>query len=240
MGAYQTLDLVDTFAAYSASISRCVCLVVDPDAAAAGAGGACLRAVKLSDAFLAAHRKAGGSAAGLGAAALAAAGVTWRDVFVELPVAVHASPLALALARSMLDGPSASSGAALDAGDAARLALGAPPSATRTVEHVADCLDDLGAEAARLSQYHRALLRAQQAAAAFAAKRRQENAARRAAGEPPLPEEDPTIGRPPAEPSPVDGFLITAQVAACCDRLGAVAGGALEKLAMFEALERAG
>lgn len=232
MGAYHTLDLVDTFAAYSASIARCVCLVVDADAAAAGAGGAALRAVKLSDAFLAAHRKAGGSAASLGSAALKAARVTWRDVFVELPVTVHASPLALALSRSML--PSS----AIDAGDAERLALGPSPATARVVAHVADCLDDLGAEAGRVAQYHRALARAQQAAAAFAAKRRQENAARRAAGEPPLPEEDPTA-RAPAEPSPVDGFLVTAQVAACCDRLGAAAAGALEKLAVFEALEKA-
>ena len=237
MGAYHTLDLVDTFAAYSASIARCVCVVVDADAAAAGAGGAALRAVKLSDAFLAAHRKAGGSAASLGSAALKAARVTWRDVFVELPVTIHSSPLALALAATLFPAI-ASPSTTIDAGDAERLALGPCPATARTVAHVSDCLDDLGAEAGRVSQYHRALARAQQAAAAFAAKRRQENAARRAAGEPPLPEEDPTA-RAPAEPSPVDGFLVTAQVAACCDRLGAAAAGALEKLAMFEALEKA-
>ena len=231
MGTYQTLDLIDTFASYSSSIPRAACLVVDPDAARAGHPRA-VRAVKLSEAYLAAHRRAGGAAA-LGAAALKEAGVGWRDVFEEVPLSVRNSPLAVALARSVLGGAGA------DEGDADRLALGAPRDAGRAVEHAADCLDDLGAEAQRLSYYHRALARSQQAAAAFAAKRRAEYAARRAAGEPPLPEEDAAAGKPPPEPSPVDGYCVTAQIDTCCDRLGAGAVGALEKLALFDALERA-
>ena len=111
----------------------------------------------------------------------------------------------------------------------------------RCAEYLSDCLDDLGAEAQRLSYYHRSLARAQQQAAAAQARRRQENAARRAAGEPLLPEEDETTAlKAPPEPSPLDGFLVTSQIAGYCERLGAGASGTLRKLAMLEGLERAG
>mgnify|MGYP006950528899 CR=1 FL=1 len=78
-------------------------------------------------------------------------------------------------------------------------------------------------------------------AAAAQARRRQENAARRAAGEPLLPEEDEAgAAKAPPEPSPLDGYLVTSQIAGYCERLGAGASGTLRKLAMLEGLERAG
>ena len=231
-GAWGSVDLVDTFAAYCESIPRCVCLVFDPEAPPGTARA--LRAVRLKPAFLEA-RRAAGSCAALGAAALKAAGTGWADVFEELPVSIVTRPLGAALlARALGPRP------ALDEADGDRLAL-APGAATgRTLDHLGDCLDDLGAECGRVSHYHRAVARQQQAAAAFAARRRQENAARRLAGEPPLPEEDPALARAIPEPSPLDGFLATAQIAAYCDALGAGAAGALEKLELLEGLAGVG
>ena len=242
-----------------------------------GGGLSGIKAVKLKESFVAAHRTAGSSAA-LGAAALKAAKVSWRDVFEQVPVSVRNSPLAVALARSIL--PAASVAGTLgDEGDAERLDLAAGPASAsaavsaaaaaaagaaapsssaaanaaganavggmaslgRCAEYLSDCLDDLGAEAQRLSFYHRALARAQQQAAAAQARRRQENAARRAAGEPLLPEEDEAgAAKAPPEPSPLDGYLVTSQIAGYCERLGAGASGTLRKLAMLEGLERAG
>ena len=231
-GAWASADLVDTFAAYCDSIPRCVCLVFDPEAPPGAARA--LRAVRLRPAFLEA-RRAAGSCGALGAAALKASGTAWGDVFDELPVSITTRPLGAALlARALGPRP------ALDEADAERLVL-APGAATgRTLDALGDCLDDLGAESARVSHYHRSVARQQQAAAAFAARRRQENAARRLAGEPPLPEEDPSLGKPVSEPTPLDGFLVTAQVAAYCDALSAGAAGALEKLELLEGLARAG
>lgn len=245
----------------------------------AGGGLSGLKAVKLKDSFVAAHRSAG-SASALGAAALKAAKVSWRDVFEEVPVSVRNSPLAVALSRSILPAASiagtlgdegdaerldlaagpASASAAVSAAAAAAAAGAAPPPSSRAslnaaganlvggmaslgrcAEYLSDCLDDLGAEAQRLSYYHRSLARAQQQAAAAQARRRQENAARRAAGEPLLPEEDETtVLKAPPEPSPLDGYLVTSQIAGYCERLGAGASGTLRKLSMLEGLERAG
>ena len=36
LGAFQTAELADTFAAYASTIRRAVCIVVDPDAARGG------------------------------------------------------------------------------------------------------------------------------------------------------------------------------------------------------------
>ncbi len=231
-GAWGSVDLVDTFAAYTESIPRCVCLVFDPEAPPGTARS--LRAVRLRPAFLEA-RRAAGSCAALGAAALKAAGTAWGDVFDELPVSIITRPLGAALLRTAL-GPRP----ALDEADADRLALAAGAATGRTLDHLGDCLDDLAAESSRVSHYHRSVARQQQAAAAFAARRRQENAARRLAGEPPLPEEDPALAKAVPEPSPLDGFLVTAQVSAYCDTLAAGAAGALEKLELLEGLLRAG
>ncbi len=50
---------------------------------------------------------------------------------------------------------------------------------------------------------------------------RSENAARKTAGEEPLPEEDPSnpVFKPVPEPSRLDSFLITNQVANYCNQI---------------------
>jgi translation initiation factor 3 subunit H len=68
------------------------------------------------------------------------AAVSWRDVFVEVPIKVHNSSLAQALIADI--NPAAGATAA----DLERLNLGSAPYISKTMTGLIDCLDDLVAE----------------------------------------------------------------------------------------------
>lgn len=50
LGAYQTVELIDTFVNYHETIKKCVCLVYDPQRSARGQLG--LKALRLRDSFI--------------------------------------------------------------------------------------------------------------------------------------------------------------------------------------------
>ena len=77
-----------------------------------------------------------------------------------------------------------------------------------------------------------------QTVASWLQKRRQENQARRAAGEELLPEEDPTVMKPVPELSLLDNYLVSNQMSTHCDQLNIASTQALQKLYVFEALQR--
>jgi translation initiation factor 3 subunit H len=226
-GAFQAVEVVDTFVSYLESLERCVCVVYDAAAAAAGSLG--VRAVRLSEPFVAAYKAGKLTAEGVREGML-----TWRDVFVEVPVTVRNSPMAAALAAELAP-PAPASALDLD-----RLALDAGPALSRGLTALSDCLDDLAGEQGKLSYHHAALRRHSQAVAAWKLARRQENQARRAAGEELLTEEPPEGEfKKPAEPSQLDGMLLSAQMAAYAGQVRATAGRAVQKLALLQGLQKA-
>ncbi|XP_047975806.1 eukaryotic translation initiation factor 3 subunit H-like isoform X2 [Salvia hispanica] len=86
--------------------------------------------------------------------------------------------------------------------------------------------------------YYRNLSRQEAQKQAWLQKRRAENAARKNAGEEPLPEEDPTnpLFKPIPEPSRLDSFLITNQIANYCNQINGVAGQSFSRLYLMKAL----
>lgn len=98
-------------------------------------------------------------------------------MFVEVPVKIHNSSLAQALVADLDPAPR------ITAPDLERLDLGSAAYLTKTMSQLIEGIDDVLAEAQKVSLYHRNLARQQQHMAQWLAKRRQENAARRAAGE---------------------------------------------------------
>lgn len=229
-GSYQAAEIVETFASYSETLERCVCLVYD--SAAAVAGEPSLKAVRLGDAFLRTFKKGP-----LTAAAVRAAGLGWRDVFAEVPVVVRANALAKALALELRGAAPARATAALDP---ALLDLAAAPALERDLDLLSDCLDDVLSEQAKLGQHAAAARRTAAAAAQFRLHRRQENAQRRAAGEEPLPE-DPPEGqfKAPQEPSQLDVMLLGNQIHAYSTHLDDAASLAIERLAVAQGLQNA-
>lgn len=228
MGSYHSLDLIETFISYQESINRCIAIVVDPAAFASGTPA--LKAIRLKESFMEVYKARG--AAGLTAEKLKAAGIGWRDCFQEIPVSIQNSALVSALMAQV-----APVVPGTGEGDYGRLGLTMAQPLGRTTEFLSDALDDLQAEAAKVSFYHRASARQQQQQAAWTQKRRQENMARRAAGEEPLPEEDNNLFKPIPEPSQLDNVLLSNQMAAYADAVNGIGGAGLQKLFLMNSLQ---
>ncbi|EFN54737.1 hypothetical protein CHLNCDRAFT_24150 [Chlorella variabilis] len=226
-GSFQVVEIIETFVSYMESLDRCVCIVYDITAAAGGALG--LKAIRLSEAFVEAYRE--GS---LTIEKIRAKGLSWRDMFVEIPITVHNSTMAAALAAEI-----APSSAATTL-DCERLNLGVAPLLEKNLEYLNDCLDDLMVEQGKLSMHQNQLRRQQQAIAQFKMQRRQENMARRAAGEEPLSEEPPEgMFKPVAEPNQLDNMLLSNQMASYCQHINSATQQALSKLTLMEGLQNA-
>jgi translation initiation factor 3 subunit H len=54
-GSFQVVEIIETFISYMESLERCVCIVYDITAAAGGTLG--LKAIRLSEPFVAAYRE---------------------------------------------------------------------------------------------------------------------------------------------------------------------------------------
>ena len=226
-GSYQVVEIIDIFITYLENLERCICIVYDVTAGDSGVPG--VKAIRLSDSFVNAYRE--GS---LTIEKIRSKGLSWRDVFVEIPITIHNSPMAVAL-MAEIQGPSGFSQLDYD-----RLGLGVAPVLEKNLEFLNDCLDDLVGEQNKLSSYHSQLRRYQQQVGQWKLTRRQENQARRAAGEEPL-SEDPPEGefRKPSEPSQLDNMLLSNQTHAYTAHINAAAAQAVEKLVLVEKLQKA-
>jgi translation initiation factor 3 subunit H len=74
--------------------------------------------------------------------------VSWRDVFVEVPIKVHNSSLAQALIADINPAVGAT------AADLERLNLGSAPYISKTMGNLIDCLDDLVGEQQKVGHKH--------------------------------------------------------------------------------------
>ena len=97
MGVYQAEELITTYLSYQESIKRCICIVYDP--VGMGSGRLPLRAVTLKEAFAEAAKKEG--VLSLTFEKLRAKGVSRKDIFEEIPITLHNSPLAAAMATAL-------------------------------------------------------------------------------------------------------------------------------------------
>lgn len=104
VGSFQTNELIETFVSYHETIRRCVCIVYDTTSSGINA----FRAIRLREAFVKAFKDQA-----LTAEKLAKAGITFRDVFEEIPIKVHNSPLVRALLAE-IEPPSTSAATAKD------------------------------------------------------------------------------------------------------------------------------
>uniref|UniRef100_A0A7S0X132 Eukaryotic translation initiation factor 3 subunit H n=1 Tax=Chlamydomonas leiostraca TaxID=1034604 RepID=A0A7S0X132_9CHLO len=226
MGTFQTAELIETFVNYHENIKKCVCIIYDPQRSQRGA--LALRAIRLKDSFIELYKQDKMTAKELREAA-----ISWKDVFVDIPIKVANSSLTQALIAE-LEPDNVST-----AGDVDRLNLSVQPFLEKNIQSLIDCVDDMINEQQKVTMYHKNVARQAQQQAAWLAKRRQENQARRAAGEELLPEEDPTLFKPMPEPSLLDTYLITSQISTYADQLNLAATQTLEKLYVVESLQKA-
>ncbi|KAK9866989.1 hypothetical protein WJX84_005064 [Apatococcus fuscideae] len=228
MGVYQAEELITTYLSYQESIKRCICIVYDP--VGMGSGRLPLRAVTLKEAFAEAAKKEG--VLSLTFEKLRAKGVSRKDIFEEIPITLHNSPLAAAMATALEPEMTAAQS------DTERLSLSVAPKLESNLSLLNACLDDVFLEQQTVSQYARALAWQQQQQAQWLQRRRQENAGRRANGEEPLPEEDPNQFKPIKEPPAIDGFLVFNQLNQVCNQLNGITAQGLQKVALLQGFQR--
>lgn len=225
MGTFQTVELIETFVNYHENIKKCVCLIYD--AQKSNRGGLALKAIRLKDSFIEVFKE--GKVAGKD---LREANVTWKEVFVEIPIKVHNSLLTQALISELQPDSIATQG------DFDRLNLSVAPFLERNVESLMECVDDVMNEQQKVTQYHKNVARQAQAQATWLQKRKQENQARRTAGEELLPEEDPTLFKPIPEPSMLDSYLVVNQLSTYCEQMNSACNLTLEKLYIAAGLQK--
>mmetsp|Transcript_10004 Transcript_10004/g.32433 ORF Transcript_10004/g.32433 Transcript_10004/m.32433 type:complete len:329 (+) Transcript_10004:34-1020(+) len=224
MGSFQTVELIETFLNYQESIKHCVCIIYDPVRSQQGVLS--LKALKLRDNFMEVYK---GST--FTEAALKKAGLSWTDVFQEIPVTITNSPLSTAM-MAEIQSESMSTQADFD-----RMSLSTNPFMEKNLEFLIECMDDLAVEQQKMVFYQRNLQRYGQQQAQWQQKRRVENATRKANGDEPLPEEDPSL-KAPTEPSKLDSFLITNQISNYCGQIKDFSSQSLQKLYLMEGLHQ--
>ncbi|KAL1561354.1 Eukaryotic translation initiation factor 3 subunit H [Salvia divinorum] len=224
-GSFQTVELIETFMNYQENIRRCVCIIYDPSRA--NQGVLALKALKLSDTFMELYRTNT-----FKGEKLREKNLSFVDIFEEIPIKVSNSALISAFMNELeADTP-------VTQCDYDRLQLSTSPILERNVEFLIECMDDLSMEQQKFQFYYRNLSRQEAQKQAWLQKRRAENVARKNAGEESLPEEDPTnpIFKPIPEPSRLDSFLVTNQIANYCNQINGVAGQSFSRLYLMKAL----
>ena len=81
LGTFQTLEFIETFVNYHENIKKCVCLIYDPQRSQRGS--LALRAIRLKDGFIEQFKQDK-----LTGKELREANVSWKDVFVDIPIKV--------------------------------------------------------------------------------------------------------------------------------------------------------
>ncbi|KAL6571312.1 Eukaryotic translation initiation factor 3 subunit H [Orobanche hederae] len=209
------------------NIRRCVCIIYDPSRS--NQGVLSLKALKLSDSFMELYRSNNFTGE-----KLREKNLSWVEIFEEIPIKVSNSALISAFMTELeADTP-------ITQCDSERLQFSTSPFLESNVEFLIECMDDLSMEQQKFQYYYRNLSRQQAQQQTWLQKRRAENLARKNSGEEPLPEEDPSnpIFKPIPEPSRLDSFLITNQIANYCNQINGSCWTKLEQTLSHEGSSR--
>eukprot|EP00218_Dolichomastix_sp_CCMP3274_P013735 CAMPEP_0170143702 /NCGR_PEP_ID=MMETSP0033_2-20121228/12600_1 /TAXON_ID=195969 /ORGANISM="Dolichomastix tenuilepis, Strain CCMP3274" /LENGTH=337 /DNA_ID=CAMNT_0010380169 /DNA_START=10 /DNA_END=1023 /DNA_ORIENTATION=+ len=227
LGSFQTVELIETFLTYQENIKRCVCIIYDPLRSAQGALS--LRAIRLTEKFMDLYRDTDFTAE-----RVLEKGLSWGDIFQEIPVTISNSALVSALMGQLA--PEAPATQA----DYDRVGLSADGLLEKNMEFLTECMDDLQMEQQRLAFHQRNLARQQVQQAQWIQKRRAENLTRRSAGQEPLPEEEPgnPLFKSLPEPSRLDTFLICNQVNNYCSQINQFSTQALTRLYLMDGIQK--
>jgi len=156
---------------------------------------------------------------------IARIGLSFDDIFEEIPIKIHNNLLTKALLWELDEI------AEMDP-DFERLELSTNPFLEKNLEFLIECLDDLSQEQNKFTYHQRTIQRQLQQQAQWLQKRKTENAIRKNKGEEPLPEDDPTnpIFKLTPEPSRLESLLITNQINNYCKQINHFAGNSFTKL----------
>jgi translation initiation factor 3 subunit H len=226
LGSHITENLIATQYNYQESIPKCVCLIFDPLKTAQG--NLALKAVRLTDSFLALYK--GGE---FTLDSILKSGVCAEDIFEELPIQVRNSNLIKAFLLQM-DRSQIKRSVSADVEDS----LTTNPFLEKNLECLIESIDDLSQESSRFQYHQRALSRHTATQNGLLAKRKAENEQRRRQGLPPVSEDDlsTSMQKPPPEPSRLDSLLFNTQISNYCQQINQFCGQSFNKHFLINAL----
>jgi len=227
MGSFISEGSIETQYNYQEKINKkCVMLVYDPLKTSQGI--LTLKAYRLTLAFMELYKNQSFTKD-----SLSKAGVSYNDIFEEIPVKIHNSPLIKALLLELDEEANIES-------DFERLNLSTNPFLEKNLEFLVECLEDLGAEQNKFQYYQRQVQRQQAQQAAWLQKRKADNSIRKQNNEELLPETDPTnpIFKPITETSRLESLLITNQINNYCKQINHFAGNSFSKIFLVGELQK--
>eukprot|EP00033_Pygsuia_biforma_P000819 GCRY01000953.1.p1 GENE.GCRY01000953.1~~GCRY01000953.1.p1 ORF type:complete len:316 (-),score=63.87 GCRY01000953.1:48-995(-) len=229
LGSFVDETLIENQFAYQENIEGSVLIICDPLRLQEGL--LALKAIRLQSSFMKLYRERKFSQEDL-----KQAGLSFSDIFEELPVEIHNNNLSTALLYSLQEQfPS------LVQTDFDALDMSFSPFLERNLELLIDCIDDLAVEHNRYQNHEKYAQKIKASQQAWIAKRKAENAERALKGEEPL-SEDVTQSHGykaiPAPPSRLDALLVTNQVKTYCEQINSFASQSLNKLYLFDQVQQ--
>ncbi|KZT57062.1 translation initiation factor 3 subunit 3 [Calocera cornea HHB12733] len=240
MGAFLSQSFLDLQASHQKSLRHGGIALVH-DVSRTARGNTSLKAFRLTQAFLGAHKARKFNVQGL-----IERGLTFNNILEELPLQIHNTPLLdaflLTLAQPTVPHTPASLYPTSSLSDLPPtnqpltptypiLNTASTPALTHNLSLVLDTLDDYNQESSNYAYHQRQIAREKTRAEAYTAKRKEENAQRVREGLPPLPEEDVSrLFKIPPEPSRLESMLLLGQLDGYSKTLEDVTGASMVKI----------
>jgi len=220
LGSFFTSTLIENQFSYQDNLSaNSVVILYDPIQTTNGT--LTLRAYRLTQAFLSAHRSKDNVF------------VRPSEILEELPIRLRNPGLVHALVYDLVKGPQAVN-SSFD-----RLNLSVRPYLEKNLGFLCSWVDDLTAEHQKFQQYSRSVAKAKQEKLRWIANRRHENELRRSEGDDLLPEDpDPNMFKITGSPSRLEALLMTNQINTYCEQVNRFAGASYSKLFLAGSLHK--
>lgn len=180
MGSFLSSQWLDTQFSYQQSLGNIVCIIYDP--VRTEEGTLCLRAYRLSSAFMKVYAKGDFSSTGFSREGCLASGI-----LEEVPIVLHNSSL---INAALVDLEYNEEFTGENDVELNRLSISEKPVLEQSMEFLICDLDTLGKEQSKYAYFVRNLVRNHGPALERIRKRRAENRSRVSNGEEPLPEDD--------------------------------------------------
>lgn len=226
LGSYLSDDLVEAQYEYQKNIPNSIVLVFDP--LRTNGGKLFLKAYRLSDKFFKFYSQGQFTHKNF-----SKAGMSYQDIFEELPIKVHNSHLIHAYLFELKESKTMST-------EADRLQLGNQLLMTKHAQEMGTCIDEFAQEQTKFAYYLKNVQKQMQQQQYYISKKKAENASRRANGEEEI-EEDLTqnpLFKPIPAPSRMERFLLCNQLQHYVQQIGTNANLGYYKLEAVGSLNK--
>lgn len=228
IGSFLSQAIIDHQWNWQKKIPSSVLVVYDPFRTVKGR--LALKAYRLTEEFMAVYNKGDFSHSGF-----AEFKVDSTNILQEIPIKVHNSHLVHGFLYELRDNKAMSC-------DFDRLNMGGENNMRTSLKALSGCIDDYCGEQSKFQFIQRQIQRQKQQQATYLAKKDQDNASRKQSGQDELPSEDlskNSLFKPIAQPSRLETFIISNQIANYCDQLGSEGALEFNKLFVAQGLAKA-